>query len=134
MKNAKRFLLPAVLGLLLSSCAQFGFEPAAKPGQVTHVVLFWLKKPGDAAERAKFVAAAQDFRGKIPGIVSLSVGEPLPATRPVMDGSYDVGLVIRFEDKAALDAYEKHPVHEKAVNEVLKPAARKILVYDWTCR
>jgi hypothetical protein len=47
-----------------------------------------------------------------------------------VDDSFDLGLVIRFKDKAALDAYEKHPVHVKAVKEVLGPNASKLKVYD----
>ena len=135
MKNAKLFLLPVIAAaILLSSCAQMGCQPAAKPGNVTHVVLVWLKKKGDAAERAKIIAAAKDFRGKIPGILAMSVGEPLPGTRPVVDSTYDVGLVIRFESKEAMEAYERNPVHQKAVKEILAPAAKKLQVYDWTVK
>jgi hypothetical protein len=47
-----------------------------------------------------------------------------------VDDSFDVGLVMRFANQADLSAYEKHPMHVKAVNEVLKPLAAKLLVYD----
>lgn len=136
MQLAKQILVTSlVLGTaLLTSCSSLGIQPAAKPGNVSHVVLFWLKNKGNATERAKIIKTAKDFRGKIPGILAMSVGEPLPSTRPVVDSSYDVGLVIRFESKEALDAYEKHPVHEKAVKEILKPLAAKIVVHDWTVR
>jgi hypothetical protein len=60
----------------------------------------------------------------------LSVGTPLASERPVVDDSFDVGLVMRFANAADLAVYEKHPVHVKAVNEILKPAAKKLLVYD----
>jgi hypothetical protein len=40
---------------------------------------------------------------------------------------------MRFATKADLDAYEKHPVHVKAVKETLLPLAKKVLVYDVGC-
>jgi hypothetical protein len=136
MPLAKLFLAPflAAVAAGLVSCAPLGLQPAPKPGNVSHVVLVWLKHKGDAAERAKVIETAKTFPGQIPGIISLSVGEPLPSTRPVVDSSFDVGLVFRFESKAALEAYEKNPIHLKAVKETLAPLAAKLVVHDWTVR
>ncbi len=136
MKLAKQFLTSSLaLGAaLLVSCAQMGLQPAAQPGHVSHVVLVWLKHKNNAAERAKVIETAKSFRNQIPGIVAMSVGEPLPSTRPVVDSSFDVGLVMRFESKAAMDAYEKNPIHVKAVKEILAPLAAKIVVYDWSVK
>ena len=118
---------------LLTSCAQFGYQKAAAPGEVEHVVLVWQKKKGDAATRAKIIETAHTFRD-IPGILSLSAGEPISSERPVVDSSFDVAIVIRFANKAALDAYEKNPKHVKAVEEVLKPAVGKLVVHDYTVK
>ena len=136
MQLAKQFLTSSLaLGAaLLVSCAQIGYQPVAAPGNVSHVVLVWLKHKGDASERAQVIEAAKGFRGRIPGMLAMSIGEPLPSTRPVVDSSFDVGLVIRFENKEALDAYEKNPIHLKAVREVLAPLAAKLVVHDWTVR
>jgi hypothetical protein len=48
------------------------------------------------------------------------------------DASFDICFVMRLEDKAALDRYAKHPVHEKAAKEVFLPLSQKILFYDFT--
>ena len=116
---------------LLASCTScpLGHEVTSK-GKVEHVVLVWLKKPGNAADRAAVVAAAKKFQREIPEIQHLSVGTPLASERPVVDDSFDVGLVMRFANAADLSTYEKHPVHVKAVKEVLQPIAKKLLVYD----
>jgi hypothetical protein len=116
---------------LLASCTScpMGHKPTA-PGKVEHVVLIWLKKPGDAADKAAVVAAGKKFAAEIPQVQHLSVGTPLASERPVVDDSFDVGLVMRFANAADLAAYDKHPVHVKAVNEVLKPRVKKLLVYD----
>ncbi|HAL71760.1 MAG TPA: hypothetical protein DCP71_08325 [Verrucomicrobiales bacterium] len=115
---------------LLASCTScpVGHKTTAK-GKVEHVVLLWLKKPGDAADRAAIIAAAKGFQKDIPGIQHLSVGTPLASERPVVDDSFDVGLVMRFATPADLAVYEKHPAHVKAVNEILKPKAKNLLVY-----
>ncbi|CAN5809362.1 hypothetical protein BH11VER1_BH11VER1_03630 [soil metagenome] len=136
MHHTKRLLLSASLLLtaLLTSCAQFGYQKAPKTGEVEHVVLIWLKAHGNPAQRDKIVASTKDFQKHIPGIISISTGTVLPSDRPVVDDSFDIALVVRFENKAALANYEKHPVHTKAVTEVLKPLAGKILVYDATVR
>ena len=130
MKNAI-LILSAAATLALSSCTTcpFGCKTTAK-GKVEHVVLVWLKKPGDAADRAKVVSAAKMFQAEIREIQHLSVGTPLASDRPVVDDSFDVGLVMRFANSTDLGTYEKHPVHVKAVKEVLGPIAAKLLVYD----
>jgi hypothetical protein len=39
-------------------------------------------------------------------------------------------LVILFKDRAALKAYETHPIHKQAVETVLRPTTSRILIYD----
>ena len=130
MKNAIAIFALAALSLLPScTTCPMGCKTTAK-GKVEHVVLVWLKKPGDAADRAKVVKAAKMFQAEISQIQHLSVGQPLASDRPVVDDSFDVGLVLRFANPADLNAYEKHPVHVKAVTDVLQPIAKKLLVYD----
>jgi hypothetical protein len=64
--------------------------------------------------RADAAAAAQDdHRARlaalkdIDGIASLKVGADVVRS----PRSYDTGLAITFADRAALDAYQKHPRH-----------------------
>jgi hypothetical protein len=98
-------------------------------GGNTHVVLLWLRTPGDQAAIAKIVRTSREFTA-IPGVINVRVGRPGPSTRPVVVASLDVGLAMTFNDEAALHAYETHPQHVKAVTEVLRPLAGKTLVYD----
>jgi hypothetical protein len=94
----------------------------------------WLNEPGNATHKAQMTAAARAFPKEIPGILSMSIGDALPSPREVVDDSFDLALVMRFRDKASLDAYEKHPVHVKAVKEVLAPNASRLKVYDVVVR
>jgi len=112
-----------------NSLAESVRNPRSHAGGITHVVLLWLKTPGDRAAIEKIIATSRQFTS-IPGVMNVRVGRPLASTRPVVDATFDVGLTMSFRDEAALHAYETHPQHVKAVTEVLRPLAGKILVYD----
>ncbi|BCU76144.1 Dabb family protein [Luteolibacter sp. LG18] len=124
-------LLALVPVLALASCATSPLAPPAAPGTVDHVVLIWLKKPGNAADKQAISATADELRA-IPGMKFYDKGTALQSDRPVVDDSFDFALVSRFESAAALQAYETHPLHQKKVAEVLKPLSKKIVVYDVT--
>ena len=119
---------------MTSSCTTCPFDCKTTPkDKVEHIVLVWLKRPGNAADRATLIATARKFQAEIKEIQHLSVGPSVPSERPIVDDSFDVGFVMRFASKADMDAYEKHPVHQKAVKETLLPLAKKVQVYDIGC-
>jgi Stress responsive A/B Barrel Domain len=122
-----KLILALAACLALVSCATIA--PPAAQGTVDHVVLLWLKRPGNAADRQAVLAATDELRS-IPGILFLDYGTPLASDRPVVDDSFDIGLTMRFESAAALRAYETDPLHVKKVTEVLRPLSRKLQVYD----
>ena len=108
--------------LALTSCQ-------SQPPQVTHVVICWLKSPGKEADRQRLIDESEKLK-QIPGLVSLTAGRPIATSRPVVDSTYDVAFVITFQDLAALRAYEKNPIHLRAVNDVLRPLTAKLVIYD----
>ena len=67
-------LLASLAGLALVSCASI--SPAQKSGSVDHVVLIWLKRPGNAADRQALRQAAVDLKA-IPQVKSVSHGSAL---------------------------------------------------------
>ena len=74
--------------------------------KILHVVSFKYKADVDAAARAEHrerLAALHD----IDGIAELKVGADVVRS----PRSYDTGLSITFRDRAALDAYQRHPRH-----------------------
>jgi len=119
---------PALLALLAFSCSHL--PPAQQAGRVEHVVLVWMKDPGNAAQREKLIEAAYGLQ-EIPGIVHAYAGAALQSLRPEVDDSFDVALVFVFRDAAALEAYQTDPRHVQAVTEVLAPLAARFLVYDF---
>ena len=122
----------ATLVFLAGCHAKCGPERDAKPqaaATVTHVVLCWLKTPGDEAGRQRIIETTETLKS-IPGVVSVTAGRAMPSTRPVVDSSFDVGIVITFTDESALRAYDQHPTHKQAVETVLRPLVARLLVYD----
>ncbi|RFU48221.1 Dabb family protein [Paraburkholderia sp. DHOC27] len=72
-----------------------------------------LKETAEGASRAenavKMKAMLEACRDIVPGILSMDVG----LAGEGLESNYDVVLVSDFADKAALDAYQVHPTHEK---------------------
>ncbi len=130
MKNARAILF-VVAALMITSCSSTCPLAGKQQGSVEHIVLAWLKKPGNKADQAKLIAAAKSLKADIKEVKSLAVGRALPSDRPVVDDSFDVALVMRFDNKEDLASYEKNPVHVKAVTETLKPLTQKIVVHDF---
>ena len=121
-------MLPALALLWITACSDL--PPAQQAGRVEHVVLVWLREPGNAAQRAELVRAAYGLTS-IPGIVHAFSGPPLQSMRPEVDDSFDVALTFVFRDAAALEAYLTDPRHLQAVTDVLAPRAARFLVYDF---
>jgi hypothetical protein len=118
-----------LLLVVLSLSCQSTNHSTAGSGHVDHVVLMWLKDPTDHAARQKIIDASESFR-QIPGVLDVRHGRPVPSTRPIVDSSFDIGLVITFKDRASLDAYGPHPIHKKAADELILPTTKQIKVYD----
>jgi hypothetical protein len=116
--------------VLLGGCASIA--PANNSPRFVHIVILWLKNPGNAADRQTLVDTSRNFVGKIPGLVSVSAGNVLPSARPVVDSTYDVGVVMVFDSKEAFENYPSTAAHQHAMKEVLGPLVDHYRVYDFT--
>ena len=82
---------------------------------IRHIVMFRLQEEGKAENLKKILAAAEGLK-ELPGLL----GGDVVVNAPDADGTnYDFALVFDFADLAALDAYQKHPVHVEFVKLVL---------------
>jgi hypothetical protein len=118
--------------LVALHCVSAADPEPAKAGKLYHVGLVWLKEPANAEHRQKLIAAAHAFAKEIPEVEFLSVGQTLPQTSAYSDASFDICFVMRLNDKAAMDRYAAHPVHQQAARELFLPFAKRILFYDFT--
>ncbi len=116
--------------LLLSGCISIRIGTPPEQKVIHHVVLCWLKEPGNADHRKQIVEVTESFR-QIPGVLAARAGEVMPSDRAIVDDSFDVGILILVPDAKRLTEYLEHPIHQKAKQETLLPLVEKIVVYDF---
>lgn len=105
-------------------------DSATSRGQVEHIVFVWLKRPGHAGDRTALVRATNELRRTTGLVRTVNYGGPLPSERPVVDDSFDLALLMRFDSAKVLADFEKHPDHKRALQETLRPLARRVRIYD----
>ena len=86
-------------------------QAAPVAGGLVHHVVFYLKRPGHAEDRAALVAGLKTLAAGARDIQYAHIGVPVPSKRSVVDGSYDVAWTLHFADPAAQDRYQVDPVH-----------------------
>jgi hypothetical protein len=95
-----------------------------------HTVIFWLHPDLDASQRESFRREGLESLRAIPSVGSLHIGSPAPIPpRPVVDASYSFALTILFDDVAAHDAYQVHPIHRAFVDN-FKARWERVQIYD----
>ena len=83
---------------------------------IRHIVLFKIKDEYKA-EIPQLVKNFEGMAGRIEGMLELQAGADMLHS----ERSYDLALITVFEDRAAFDAYQTHPVHlpvKKRMHEV----------------
>ncbi|GAB3490673.1 Dabb family protein [Spirosoma knui] len=93
-----------------------------------HTVFFWLKHPESQDDRTALGAGLESLKG-VKDISAAYIGTPAETRRPVIDHSYDYSITFVFEDKAAHDTYQEHPVHLEFVAEC-SHLWERVQVYD----
>lgn len=132
MPVSLKALLPAVWLGLLAGCAS---TPTAEPApRLHHLVVVWLKQPGDAQLRNHYIQASQPL-AKLPGVLAYDVGTPATIQRAhaskALDDSYDVAVSAVYESPEAFAAFLQDPEYQRIAKEVLRPLVDKYKVYDF---
>jgi len=91
-----------------------------------HHVHFWLKDKGDTP---KMIEGLNTLRS-IAHIRNIHIGIPADTNRDVIDRSYDLSLLLLFDDKAAQDAYQDDYIHLLFVENYAKPLCARVVVQD----
>ena len=116
------------LALLQIGCATSPTKTTVD-ARVNHIVLCWLKDPGNAAHRQRIIERTKTLR-MILGVLDVKVGESIVSTRAIVDSSFDVALFVTFASKDDMARYLDHPLHKQAIAEVFQPLAQKMVVYE----
>ncbi len=79
---------------------------------IKHIVAWKLKDEAHGLSKAevalKIKEILEELQGQIPGLLKIEVGIDFSQTAQ----SADVVLYSEFTDRAALDAYQVHPLHQ----------------------
>ena len=92
-----------------------------------HLVLFKIKQTATPEQVEAMLAALRGLRHQIDGIVDLSCG----TNTSERSGGFTHGLCVRFESKAALEAYLPHPAHKQVVHTLITPILDELIVVDY---
>lgn len=91
-----------------------------------HHVHFWLKNKED---KAKLIEGLE-ILAPITHIRDMHIGVPADTNRDVIDRSYDVSLLLLFDDLEAEEAYQHDPIHLVFAEQYAKPLCAKVVVSD----
>lgn len=95
--------------------------------KVIHVVLFRWNEDARQEQIDAAFGALRQLPDLIPGIVELTCG---PNFTDRSQG-YQAGVVVRFINRAALEAYLPHPDHVAAVRDYINPIRAASLALDY---
>lgn len=117
--------------LFLGSCVSKISIDRSLEVTLTHVVLCWLKEPGNNSQQQEIIEMTESFR-EIPSVLDARAGQAIKSDRAIVDDSFDVGIVVEVRNEDDLKKYLEHPIHQNAKNEVLLPLVDRVLVYDFS--
>lgn len=142
-------VVAALLAVLLGACSgEMGTQPGSQAaatvdtalgvgtpdrGKFVHTVFFWLKEGTTEEQKAQLLEDCKSLLGSIGSVRFLGAGVPAGTPREVVDNSYDVGLVVHFDDQAGHDLYQDAPAHLQFI-ERNQEIWERVQVYDTLLR
>lgn len=118
------FLALGIMGFVASPAI------ADSRGEVSHIVVLWLKHPGNVEEENALIRATHSFK-RIHGVRRIEVGRSITIHRPEIEQAFDLCAIITFKDEAALTKFENDKRHAQAVELFLKPFVRRYVIYNF---
>ena len=94
---------------------------------IDHIVLFKVKEGTPPESVSGMLEGLRGLEARVPGIVALSAGENFSDRSQ----GFTHGLVVRFQDQAALGAYLPHPAHQEVVQNLIRPIVDDVLAVDY---
>jgi len=95
-----------------------------------HHVLFYLKNPDSAADRAKFLEGI-GLLSSIMNIREFHLGTPAATDRAVIVRSYTYSWLCLFDDAEEEKVYQFHPIHDEFRNNY-GHLWEQVVIYDST--
>ncbi len=98
-----------------------------------HIVLFRPKPSISASDRAAMFAALNSAASEIPSVRRFQVGARVThgaAYEKLMLRDFPFAAIIEFDDLAGLQAYLRHPIHER-LGQLFYELQEAALAYDY---
>lgn len=127
----KQLILVVFAALIGIGAGHAFFDDGQKQSLFVHSVYFWLKEDVTAAQYNEFVDVLRGLE-QIKSVQAMEVGQPAGTPRDVVDNSYDVALLVYFNDRAGHDLYQADTIHSSAV-AVFEDWIEDIVIYDTIC-
>ena len=98
---------------------------------IQRVVVIKLKDAyANATDRTEAAEHTRAVLGQIPGVLHIDVATPADAA---CERSWDLCLLLRFDDLDAVESYRVDPRHRAYVDVFLKPMLEVIRVWNFEC-
>ena len=91
---------------------------------VDHLVFFTVREDASQDEVEDLISSIRGLRDDVPSTIDLSVGEDFSGR----SGRYTHALLARFNDRAGLQEYMKHPAHLAVVEKLDATTTGRIVV------
>jgi hypothetical protein len=95
---------------------------------VKHIVFWKLRPSAEGASAAENAARIQReleaLVGRIPGLLQAEVGVDFNRS----DAAWDLAYYSVFTDRAALEAYQRHPAHNPVADFIARVRADRVVV------
>ena len=98
---------------------------------IKHIVMWKVKEDTSHGTKQEVMQKMKEqlegLKGVIESIVEIEVGINFEPS----DMAYDVVLYSVFKDKDGLEAYQKHPAHQRIASELVRQVSTKRVVADY---
>lgn len=123
----KQVILARVIEKIIPTEEGVTIQLKSVSSEFVHIVLFKWKPDATPEAIIQVVEGLRGLKDKIPGIVDLSCGENFSDRSQ----GFTHGLVVRFADRAALEAYGPSEAHQHVVQNFIAPIRVDVLAVDY---
>ncbi len=94
---------------------------------IEHIVIFRFKADTKPEVLETIIRELRALKSLVPSVADLTAGHNF------CDRSqgFEQGLVVRFHDRAGLDAYQVHPEHQRVVKDWVRPHLEQLIAVDY---
>ncbi|MFJ5760581.1 Dabb family protein [Neobacillus sp. NPDC093182] len=94
---------------------------------VEHIVLLKFSPKTTKEQKEELIRRTLQLKNVIPGIMDIQQGFNFSNKSQ----GYEIGLTVRFEDKASLDNYGPHPAHKEIVTFLKEIGMEDSIIVDF---